>query len=168
MIQTSFILSLAGLLWFTVGLLLMLAVFGLQRSISDFYYALAAEKKNRGSYFYLWFIITVFLMIIPMIEAGGLWGFLSCIGLAFTGAACAFKSDTVQKWIHYGGALLAAIASVVLLCRSGLIGSYIQPALVAVIAAVGSKTLRPSLVFWLEVVVIYATLPAVMMYFANL
>jgi hypothetical protein len=39
---------------------------------------------------------------------------------------------------------------------------------VVAIAAIGTKTVRPSLVFWLEVVVFYAALPAVMMYYANL
>lgn len=167
MTQAFFYLSLAGIIWFTAGMIALLAMFGIQQSVSHFYYCLEVEKKSRGVLFYVWFAVTVFLMIAPMCEMGGVWGFLSGAGLAFAGAACAFK-EKAQKWVHYGGAWLAAIASVVLLWRTGLLGSYIQPALVVAIAAVGTKTLRPSLVFWLEVVVIYATLPAVMMYFANL
>lgn len=167
MTQTCFILALAGLIWFTAGLLALLAVFGIQRSISEFYYCLSVEKKVRGILFYVWFIVTVFLMIVPMVQMGELWGFLSCAGLAFTGSAFAFKEES-QKWAHFGGAILAAAASAVLLWKAGMLGYYIQPALVVAIAAIGTKTLRSSLVFWLETVAFYTILPAIVAYFATL
>lgn len=167
MTQTCFYLALAGLIWFTAGLLALLAIYGLQRSISEFYYCLSVEKKVRGILFYVWFIVTVFLMLVPMVEAAGLWGFLACVGLAFTGAAGAFKEES-QKWVHFGGAFLAAVSSVVLLWRGGMLGYYVQPLIVAAIAAVGTRTLRSSLVFWLETVAFYALLPAIVTYFTNL
>ena len=112
---------------------LLIVKFNIPPSLSESYYNLGGSKKY-GALFYLMLAITAFLMVIPMVEAMGIWGFFISAGLLFVGAAPAFRSKS-EHWIHVIGALTAAISSILgLLFLNKIIIIFIVFAVILVLA----------------------------------
>lgn len=82
--------------------------YGVTKSISDSFYYLPANRQ------YL-FILFCWLFSVPAIILGdSLIMFLAGSGIAFVGAAAAFKQNKMQHWVHmvgaYSGVTLSQIA----------------------------------------------------------
>lgn len=94
-------------------------------------------------------LVALALSFLPtMLDLGGQqWlAFLTCMGLAFVGAAPAYLSQC-ERSVHKGAAILAAVAGT-LWCMT------MEPCVVAVaalIAAIASLTDRRCWLFWCEV-----------------
>ena len=148
-------LSIIGISFFSIILGFLIYKFGIPESLSQTYYNLENYKKDIGILFYLYLVVTVFILAIPMIEAAKIWGFISCIGLLFVGAAPAFK-EKHQKYIHVCGAALAALGSIILLITiNKWIYSFIILAIILILS-LSTKTLKQSIVFWLEMLAFYS------------
>lgn len=104
-------------------------------------------------------LVALALSFLPtMLDLGGQqWlAFLTCMGLAFVGAAPAYLSDG-EHAVHKGAAILAAIAGT-LWCMT------MEPCVVAVaalIAAIASLADRRCWLFWCEICAMTAVLATV-------
>ena len=104
-------------------------------------------------------LVALALSFLPtMLDLGGQqWlAFLTCMGLAFVGAAPAYLSDG-EHAVHKGAAILAAIAGT-LWCLT------MEPCVVAVaalIAAIASLADRRCWLFWCEICAMTAVLATV-------
>ena len=142
------ILTLSGILFFTIGLWISLILFGIPTSLSETYYNIEVRFPKWGFLFYIYLITTVLLLIIPIIEIAGIWGFLSCVGLAFVGAAPDFRG--IDKYIHICGALLAAASSIVILLSIHKIIWILPIFIIMLVFSLLTNTYKDSYVFWLE------------------
>ena len=96
---------------FAIYLLLMAKLHGIQPSISDNYYV----SKHPWSFtLAMWTV--AFTMLPPMLsattEAFQFAAFLSCAGIAFVGAAAAYKQQLTNQ-VHIAGAATAGLFSIV-------------------------------------------------------
>lgn len=140
---------------FALYLLIMAKLHGIQPSISDNYYV----SRHPWTFTIVMWLVA-FTMLPPMIEATTeTWqfsAFLACAGIAFVGAAAAYK-QSLTNTVHTAGAITAAIAAIA--------WAYtICPPLpsVAIIAAVYILLSRQRhMVYWIELtafVMTYLTL----------
>lgn len=96
---------------FVIYLVLMAKLHGIQPSISDNYYV----AKHPWSFtLAMWTV--AFTMLPPMLSATTetfqFTAFLSCAGIAFVGAAAAYKQQLTNQ-VHIAGAATAALMSIV-------------------------------------------------------
>lgn len=148
-------LSIIGSTFFSVILGVLLYKFGVPPSLSETYYNLEKNKKGSGILFYLFLVITVFILVIPMIEATGFWGFLCGAGLLFVGAAPAFKENH-QARIHFCGAIICALGAVMELIMMYKWLWIIPILAIVTILSLSTKTCKSSIVFWLEMLAFYS------------
>ena len=147
-------LSIIGIIWFILGLIYLLYNFNIQPSLSQNYYCL--KERNKGHWFYLYLIITVFLLIYPLCNIAGGFGFMTCAGLAFVGAAAAFEDDKTQFKVHVTGAAVSATGAILTLFTMGLLKVVLITLPIALILSLITKTFRTSYVFWLEMVAFFS------------
>lgn len=158
------ILSIIGTIFFSIGLGLFIYWFKIPPSLSETYYNLEKKHKGWGAFFYVFLVITVFILIAPMVEVAKVWGFLSAVSLGFVGAAAAFKSKH-EGVIHVTATILSAIGALVTIIITGK-WWVIFPVLAIVIAlAYWTKTYKSSLVFWLEMVAFYSLFFSLIIFF---
>ena len=161
--STYLVLTIIGSLWFSIGLAIFLRLFNIPPSLSETYYNLEKTRKKNGAFFYLYLIVTVFLLLPPMVQVAQYWGFLCGVGLAFVGAAPAFKSD--QKYIHFIGAIVSAISSIfILIVIKKWWVLFIITAIVAGLS-IWTKTYKSSLTFWLEMIAFYSLFLGLLIFF---
>ena len=143
---------------------MLMMCFGIPSSLSESYYILEKESKDLGALFYLFLLITVFVLVIPMIEATGFWGFICGAGLLFVGAAPAFKSDD-QKYIHIIGAAVSAISAFIQLIVMHKLLCLLPVIVIVTILSLVTKTYKSSLVFWLEMIAFYSLFPGLILFY---
>ncbi len=153
--NTFLLLTIIGILFFSIGIITLIVLFDIPPSLSESYYNLLNLNKDFGILFYIYLILTVFILIIPMVEATGFWGFLCGAGLLFVGAAPAFKKNN-QKYIHFCGAILCAISAIMELIMIHKWLWIILILAIAVILSLFTKTCKSSTVFWLEMIAFYS------------
>ena len=105
------LLVLFSLAIFATYLILMAKLYGVQPSISDNYYV---SKHPWTFTIAMWTV--AFTMLPPMLSATTetfqFAAFLSCAGIAFVGAAAAYKR-TLTNTVHIAGAITAALFAIV-------------------------------------------------------
>lgn len=124
----SLLLLFSGFLFFAYILIITCIYKRVLPSISESWYLL--QERKLGFIFTLWCFILSFLQIGFLIELAAEWyqftGFLTAAGLAFVGAAPAFKGH--ERRIHRIGAGVAALFSILYTIFSGwsiIIGSFV-------------------------------------------
>lgn len=163
--NTFLMLSIIGAVFFSTALAILLILYGIPTSLSESFYNLGG-RYGRGYLFYLMLVITVFLLIIPLVESAQVLGFLTATSLAFVGAAAAFKSDKVQLLVHVGAALLSAIMACLTLVTIGQIAMVIPVSIVVLISALLTRTIKKSCIFWLEMIPLYSIFIGLISYFS--
>ena len=105
------LLVLFSLAVFATYLIIMSKLHGIQPSISDNYYV---SKHPWTFTLAMWTV--AFMMLPPMLsattEAFQFMAFLSCAGIAFVGAAAAYK-QSMTNTVHTIGAVIAALFAVI-------------------------------------------------------
>lgn len=104
-------LAIISLVVFALYLLIMAKLHGIQPSISDNYYV-----SRHPWTFTLVMWLVAFSMLPPMLSATTetfqFAAFLSCAGIAFVGAAAAYK-QSMTNTVHIAGAVTAALFAIV-------------------------------------------------------
>ena len=105
------LLVLFSLAVFATYLIIMAKNYGIQPSISDNYYV---SKQPWTFTLAMWLV--AFTMLPPMLSATTetfqFTAFLSCAGIAFVGAAAAYKR-TLTNTVHIAGAVTAALFAII-------------------------------------------------------
>lgn len=158
------ILVILGISWFTIGLSYLLYNFGIQPSLSQYYYCLN-NKYSKGHWFYLYLMITVILLVVPLCEICGSFGFLSVLGLSFVGASAAFSDDKMQGRVHLIGAIVSAIGAILCLFMLNMLKWAIPVTIIVLILAWATKTMKQSYIFWLEMICFYSLFLALILLF---
>ena len=161
-----FVLTAIAAVIFTLYVVMVTREGGIRPSLSDSYYLLEGRSKGLGMAFYVMLMLVVFTCIAPMCEVAGGFGVLAGFALLLVGAAPKFKDrKAMERTLHIGGAVVAAIVAIIVLARARVI-YIVLPSLVLFLAlAVASKTLRKSLVFWAEMAAFYALFAGLCIYF---
>jgi len=168
--NTYLLLSIIGAAFFSVCLALLIIKFGIPESLSDSYYNLGG-KEGKGILLYGMLVITAFLMLAPMIEAAGVWGFLCGAALCFVGAAPAFKKDgsgSLDPIIHIVSTIICATCSLAVLIKINLWWMAIITLGIAIGLAFWTKTVKKCYVFWLEMAAFYGLFAGVITHFATI
>lgn len=147
-------LVLISVIFFTAGLIYLLANFGIQDSLSQYYYCL--KEKKLGYCFYLYLAITVFLLVPVLCQLFGMWGFLAAAGLLFVGASGAFKDDTTQHIVHSTGAGISALSAIIIVCKIHMLKYAFFVFIIVLLFAGLTNTVEKCYVFWLEMIAFYS------------
>ena len=104
-------LAIISAILFAIYLLCMAKFYGIQPSISDNYYV---SKHPWTFTLAMWAV--AFMMLPPMLSATTetfqFTAFLSCAGIAFVGAAAAYK-QSMTNTVHTIGAVIAALFAII-------------------------------------------------------
>ena len=104
-------LAIISAILFAIYLYVMAKLHGVQPSISDNYYV---SKHPWTFTLAMWTV--AFMMLPPMLSATTemyqFTAFLSCVGIAFVGAAAAYKQQLTNT-VHIAGAITAALFAII-------------------------------------------------------
>lgn len=162
--NTYLILSIVGTAFFSAVLALFIIWFKLPPSLSETYYNLEKKHKGWGAFFYVYLVVTVFILIAPAVEAAGLWGFLCAAAACFIGAAPRFKEKD-QALIHVVSTIISAVSSVIALIVMHKLWVAAIIAAIVIGLAIWTKTYKSSLVFWLEMMAFYSLFIGLIIFF---
>lgn len=161
-------LLILSILVFTVYVTVITAKYGVLNSISESYYKLPYNSKFLFTLFCWGFSIP--LMMVGLEQTGSILMFFAPAGIAFVGAAAAFKGDKVTHDVHMAGAtigiILSWLASMVLYDQyiAGVVFAFISATLVALTFA-----LRKNLHYfwWIEILAYVFLLRAIIIRFVE-
>lgn len=137
----------ASFLVFTSYVLYVCTKYGLPKSISDSYYIL--KKKHRWV-----FTLILWGFAVPLIPAGdSLLMVLAVMGIAFVGAAPAFKDFEVERRVHVMGATAGVVLGMVSLWTEH--GVWYVTVLYAFMFLVLLINNVKNVIFWIEVLAFY-------------
>ena len=163
----------ASLAVFLVYNIVALCIFGVPSSLSNTYYLYEAKKKHLGMIFPAMMASMAFTLLPAWLELGeivSLWSaylnplaFFACAAILFVGGAPAFRSNKLEGTVHEVAAKIAAAAALIwclVVCWKIM---YIPLGVAGLIALCAwlSKTLKPGLVYWLEMMAFGATFATV-------
>ena len=164
----SLFISLA-ILVFMIYNVIVLAIFGVPKSLSMTYY-LYKDNYKCGWVFPIMMYVMVALLMPNWItlSSGSTFQFLSFLaptGILFVGTAPAFKSSSLENSVHQVSAYLAAAFSLLWI---GLVTPfwYIIPIVLVLIAllAIVTRTIKSSYIYWLEMVAFLATFISILLF----
>lgn len=169
LIFTSFLLFLS----YNIGIV---SKFGIPPSLSQSYYLLNGVKKNLGLLFTGMMASMAFTLLPAWLELGeliSLWSaylnplaFFACAAILFVGSAPAFRSNKLEGTVHEVAAKIAAACSMIWCLAVCWKIMYVPLGVAGLIALCAwlSKTLKPGLVYWLEMMAFGATFATVIVY----
>lgn len=148
-----------------------LSLFGVPNSLSETYYLYMNKKNWMRIFFPIMMTLLVVLLMPAWLEISDgsnlqFLAFLTAGGIMFTGAAPAFKSNTLEKTVHSTSAICAATCAllwVILVCKIWYI--VLIWSAVVVFAAILTKTVKRAKVYWLETVAFLSTFTSIIVYF---
>lgn len=123
--MTALIAFLTGVITLITYTVYIVINYGVQKSFSDSYYALEADRKGKGKLFGITMIIMTFCFAIAMLDltAGYWWqfiGFLAIAPIGFVGVAAAFREGGLTKKVHMANAKMSAVLSLVWVVAVGI------------------------------------------------
>jgi hypothetical protein len=162
--------TLIALLVFAAYNTAVLTKFGVPASLSDSFYLWNKTKKGLGFIFTL-MMFTMAGCLMPgwltLTETVSTWShnltvlpFIAAAAIAFVGAAPAFKDCQLENKVHVGGAVCAAVFSILWICIVCYhIAWIILPACLILvwIAAFATKTHKTGATYWWEMVAFAST-----------
>lgn len=167
---TFILISLALFISYNIA---SLHFFGVPSSLSNTYYLYEARKKHLGMVFPAMMASMAFTLLPAWLELGeivSLWSaylnplaFLACAAILFVGGAPAFRSNKLEGTVHEVAAKIAAAAALIwclVVCWKIMYVPLGVAGLIALCAWL-SKTLKPGLVYWLEMMAFGATFATV-------
>ena len=147
-----------------------LAKFGVPKSLSDTYYLYKAESEWKKILFPIMMALIVILLMPAWVEIseGSTWqftSFLAAASILFVGAAPGFKDNELTGNVHEGAAILAAIMSIAWICLVPQMWYIVLVWAVLIMAsAILTRTLKSSLIYWLETIAFMSTFSAILIY----
>ena len=163
--NTFLTLSIIGASFFTIALIILIILYGIPSSLSESFYNLGG-RNGKGYLFYLMLVITVLLLIAPLVEAAGGFGFATAAALAFVGAAAAFKDDKITKIVHISSAALSGLFSLITLFKMKELILVVPVIIGILLLAFFTKTIKSSRIFWIEMVAFYSIFVGLIVYFS--
>lgn len=173
--MTILTLTIIGMVLFTIYNVCIVSKFGIPVSLSDSFYLLNEVKKGLGFIFTAMMVSMAFCLMpgwLEITETITSWSknftalpFLAAAGIAFVGAAPAFRKNEVEKLVHGISAYLAAAFSILWICIVCYeVALIVLPISVFVIIALGlsTKTLKSSKIYWLEMLAFLATFATIL------
>lgn len=173
--MTILTLTIIGMVLFTIYNVCIVSKFGIPVSLSDSFYLLNGVKKGLGFIFTAMMVSMAFCLMpgwLEITESITSWSknftalpFLAAAGIAFVGAAPAFRKNEVEKLVHGISAYLAAAFSILWICIVCYeVALIVLPISVFVIIALGlsTKTLKSSKIYWLEMLAFLATFATIL------
>lgn len=164
------ILTLMGILVFTVYNIFVLSKFGVPSSLSASFYLWNDVKRNLG-YVFTGMMFTMALCLLPgwleITEVVSSWShyltalpFFAGASIAFVGAAPAFRDFTMENRVHMISAVAAAVFALLWCCVVCYSIAWITvPASLIIIWAIAfaTKTHKTGATYWWEMVAFLAT-----------
>lgn len=142
-------------------------LFGVPESLSNTFY-LYKEKHPLLCVLFPLFMVGMVALLLPawleLTAASALQFlvFLACVGILFTGFAPAFKGCKLESKVHKISAICAALFSLLWVIFVSKMWVLIIVWLVIVaVAAILTKTVKSSYVFWLETIAFLSTFTAI-------
>lgn len=173
--MTILTLTIIGMVLFTIYNVCIVSKFGIPVSLSDSFYLLNGVKKGLGFIFTAMMVSMAFCLMpgwLEITETITSWSknftalpFLTAAGIAFVGAAPAFRKNEVEKLVHGISAYLAAAFSILWICIVCYeVALIVLPISVFVIVALGlsTKTLKSSKIYWLEMLAFLSTFATIL------
>lgn len=168
-------LTIIALIIFTIYNTCILSKFGVPHSLSQTFYLLNTIKRQLGYLFTIMLFSVAFCLMpgwIEITENITTWSnhltaipFLASALLGVVGAAPAFRDSDKEDKIHTISAYAAALLSIIwcaVVCYN--IAWFIIPicTVVILIAAKITKTLKPCLTYWLEMIALLTTFTTIL------
>jgi hypothetical protein len=147
-----------------------LRIFGIPESLSDTFYLYNEKKKHLGILFPIMMVSMAGLLLPAWLEISALsslqfTAFLAAAGIIFTGSAPAFKSNDLEKRVHIGSALTAAVFALLwVIFVSKLWFTIIIWFAVILLIAFITKTIKSSYIYWLETVAFMSTFTSILFF----
>lgn len=173
--MTILILTLIGIFFFTVYNIVILYKFGVPVSLSDSFYLLNGTKKGLGFLFTAMMVSMAFCLMpgwLEITETITSWSsnftalpFLAAAGIAFVGAAPAFRKNEVEKLVHGISAYLAAAFAILWICIVCYeVAMIVMPISIFLILAISlfTKTLKACKIYWLEMLAFISTFATIL------
>lgn len=143
-------------------------MFGVPKSLSMTYYLFEEKKKKLGIVFPIMMLGIAFLLLPAWLEISALsnlqfTAFLAAGGIMFTGAAPAFQSSSLEKKVHTGSAVVAAIFATLWVIFVANMWYMIALWLIIILStAFASCTFKSSYIYWFETVAFMATFTSIL------
>ena len=142
--------------------------FGVPKSLSMTYYLFEEKKSKLGIVFPIMMLTMAFLLLPAWLEISALsnlqfTAFLAAGGIMFTGAAPAFNSSKLEKKVHIGSAIVAAIfAALWVILVANMWYMIVLWLLIILATAFSSCTFKSSYIYWFETVAFMATFTSIL------
>ena len=158
---------------FLIYNIVILALFGVPKSLSNTYYLFKERNSNLKFLFPSMMIILAFLLSPVWLEISKnsdfqFTAFLSVLGVLFVGGAPAFKKSSMENAIHTFAAYFCAASAIAWIC---LVTSYWYIILIVfiiiLILALITKTWKSSYVYWIEIVAFISTFASIIAHYIN-
>ena len=147
-----------------------LKMFGVPKSLSMTYYLFEEKKKKLGIVFPIMMLSMAFLLLPAWLEISALsnlqfTAFLAAGGIMFTGAAPAFQSSDLEKKVHTGSAVVAAIFATLWVIFVAKMWYIILIWLLSLaLQAYITKTVKSSYIYWFETVAFMSTFMSIILF----
>jgi hypothetical protein len=143
-------------------------MFGVPKSLSMTYYLFEEKKSKLGIVFPIMMLSMAFLLLPAWLEISALsnlqfTAFLAAGGIMFTGAAPAFNSSKLEKKVHTGSAVVAAIFAMLWVIFVANMWYMIALWLLIILStAFASYTFKSSYIYWFETVAFMSTFTSIL------
>jgi hypothetical protein len=174
--MTITILTLLGMIVFTIYNACILGKFGVPNSLSNSFYLMNEVKKGLGYLFtIMMYIMAICLMPgwIEITETISEWSgnltalpFLAASAIAFVGTAPGFKDSDHENKVHMISAYAAAAFSLLWCCVVCYSIAWITvpaAAIAVLISALATRTLKSCKIYWLEMIAFLATFATILL-----
>ena len=147
-----------------------LKMFGVPKSLSMTYYLFEEKKKKLGIVFPIMMLSIAFLLLPAWLEISALsnlqfTAFLAAGGIMFTGAAPAFQSSSLEKKVHTGSAVVAAIFATLWVIFVAKMWYLILIWILSLsLHAYTTKTVKSSYIYWFETVAFMSTFMSIILF----
>lgn len=148
-----------------------LSMFGIKNSLSQTFYEFKNIKPCYRFFFPIMMISMGFLLIPAwlVVSEGSNYmftAFFAATGIIFTGSSPAFNRNKLEDRMHTGSAYFAAIFALLwIILVTKLWWVIIIWGVIILFVALLTKTLKSSIVYWLETVTFLSTFTSIIIYF---
>lgn len=163
------VLAAFGLYW--AYNMVALSLFGVPRSLSNTFYLFNERKPWQRFLFPVMMIGMTFLLLPAWLEISStssfmFTAFLAAGGIMFTGAAPNFNSGDLENKVHTTSAIFAAVFALLwVILVAELWWFIIVWAVLILMMALLTKTLKSGLVYWLETIAFMTTFTSIITHF---
>ena len=145
------IVTIIQLILFTFYVSFIWVKYGIQKSLSESWYTLESKYK------WMFGVTLCFGIGILHCTHGTILFFLSGAALCFVGAASDYRSKRTTKIVHYCGAIIAMLTSVIGLCQLGVYWPT-----VVILFSILIFPILENRFWWIEIIIFYSVIIGIM------